>query len=123
MVLVDTSIWVDHLRSGHPHLTALLIRNAVSAHPWIVGEIACGNIQNRAEVLKRLRMLPPVTVAREDEVLFFIEKHQLMGKGIGYIDAHLVAAAIAQGLKFWTRDKRLIAAVGGLGILYVPPVI
>jgi predicted nucleic acid-binding protein len=78
MILADTSIWVDHLRSAHPHLMVLLGKNSVAVHPWVAGELACGNIANRAEILMRLRKLPQVTVAREDEVLFAIERHRLM---------------------------------------------
>ena len=99
----------------------LLGKNSVAVHPWVAGELACGNIANRAEILMRLRKLPQVTVAREDEVLFTIERHRLMGKGIGYVDAHLVTAALAQGMRFWTRDKRLMAAIAGMGVLYSPP--
>ena len=122
MILADTSIWVDHLRSkGDPHLIALLQQNAVWIHPWIVGEIACGYLAHRATVLRELQKLPQISVARDHEVLFLIERHRLMGRGIGYIDAHLLTAAAAQGVRLWTRDKRLLTVAAGLRILHSPP--
>lgn len=90
----------------------------ISMHPWVVGELACGTFARREEVLKKLQLLPKVPVARDQEVTFLIERHQLMGKGMGYVDAHLVTAALACGIHLWTWDKRLIAAVSGLGVLY-----
>lgn len=123
MILADTSIWVDHLRSkGDPHLIELLQQNIVWVHPWIVGEIACGNLVRRATILRELQKLPPISVARDHEVLFLIERHRLMGTGIGYVDAHLLTAAIAQGARLWTRDKRLLAVAAGLRILHSPAV-
>jgi predicted nucleic acid-binding protein len=122
MILADTSIWVDHLRSkkGDPRLIALLEQNVVWIHPWIVGEIACGTLSHRATVLHELQKLPQILVARDHEVLFFIERHRLMGTGIGYIDAQLLTAALARGARLWTRDKRLLAAAAGLRILHSP---
>ena len=108
MILVDTSVWVDHLRAGEPLLVELLDTNRVLVHPLIVGELACGNLNNRKTVLSLLRKLPTVRLATNDEVLFFIERHGLMGKGVGYIDAHLLAAVSLTGtVRLWTRDKRL----------------
>ncbi len=122
MILADTSIWVDHLRSkGDPHLVALLQQNIVWVHPWIVGEIACGNLARRATILRELQKLPKISVARDHEVLFLIERHRLMGRGIGYVDAHLLPGEVAQGAGLWTRDKRLLAAAAGLRILHSPP--
>jgi len=125
MILVDTSVWIDHLRgSGGSHLMNLLQKNSVWTHPWIVGEIACGNIRHRARVLRELHKLPHLLAAQDREVLFMIERHRLMGKGIGYIDAHLLTAALAQGARFWTRDKRLQSVAASLGVLHsLPPVI
>lgn len=99
----------------------LLTRRLVSVHSWVVGEIACGNHAHRAEVLRYLQRLPKVPTLRDYEVLYFIEQHRLMGSGMGWVDSHLVAAAIASGASFWTRDKRILAAVGPLGVLYSPP--
>ncbi len=108
MILVDTSVWIDHLRTGDAGLAALLNGSLVLMHPFVLGELACGNLHNRDEVLGLLRNLPRVTVATDDEVLFFIERHRLMGRGIGYVDAHLLAAvALAASARLWTRDKRL----------------
>lgn len=120
MILVDTSVWIDHFRSTNSHLAELLESNLVSVHPWIVGELACGNLADRANVLSLLKTMPQTSVASEDEVLFFIERHLLAGKGIGYIDAHLLAAATLGSARFWTRDKRLLAVAEGLGLAYQP---
>ncbi len=108
MILVDTSVWIDHLRTGDAELAAHLNTSRVLMHPFVLGELACGNLHNRDEVLALLRDLPRVTVATDDEVLFFIERQALMGRGIGYVDAHLMAAvALAGSARLWTRDKRL----------------
>lgn len=110
MILVDSSVWVDHLRAGEPPLVELLNSNRVLAHPFVVGELACGNLKNRKVVLSLLQDLPTLPVAADDEVLFLIEKHGLMGRGIGYVDAHLLAAVMLDGTaQLWTRDKRLCA--------------
>ncbi len=111
MILVDTSIWIDHLRKGNTLLVNLLENTQVCSHPFVVGELACGNLNNRSEILMLLGSLPQLSAATDKEVLFYIEEHQLMGRGIGYIDAHLLAAsAIAGPIKLWTLDKRLAAA-------------
>jgi predicted nucleic acid-binding protein len=121
MVLVDTSIWIDHLRSSNGHLVSLLKANSVAVHPFIVGEIACGNPARRATVLGLLRALPKAQQAGEDDVLFFLDRHRLAGKGIGYIDAHLLAAAKLASLPLWTADKRLARIASSLGLEYMPP--
>jgi predicted nucleic acid-binding protein len=123
MILVDTSVWIDHLRVSDPHLSTLLTKRVVRAHPWVVGELACGNIANRLGVIGNLQRLPQLPVAREHEVLFLIEHHKLMGKGIGYVDAHLITAALAAGASLWTKDKRLMGAIVNLGVQYSPPVV
>jgi len=117
MILVDTSIWIDHLRSTDAMLTQRLEAGSVWTHPFVIGEIACGNLQHRKTVLSLLKDLPHVRVATDDEALFFIEANALMGRGIGYIDAHLLAAtALAASIKLWTRDKRLHAVAESLGM-------
>ncbi len=117
MILADTSVWVDHLRSGDARLAAALDRGIVVMHPFVVGEIACGSLSDRAMILELLQNLPLAVVAGSDEVLGFIERHQLHGKGIGYVDVHLLAAvALTAGAKLWTRDKRLRAAAVDLGL-------
>ena len=108
MILVDTSLWVDHLRAGNEGLVTLLNQSEVMAHPFVIGELACGNLRNRSEVLGLLKDLPQAPVATDAEVLLFIERHELMGRGIGYVDAHLLAASALAGPAFlWTQDKRL----------------
>ncbi|MDA8163796.1 MAG: type II toxin-antitoxin system VapC family toxin [Desulfobacteraceae bacterium] len=121
MILVDTSVWIDHLRAGDDGLAALLAGNRVLTHPFVIGELACGNLRNRGEVLGLARKLPRVVAATDEEVLFFIERHELMGRGIGYIDAHLLAAVtLAGSTRLWTRDKRLYEIGASLGLVHVP---
>ena len=115
MILVDTSIWVDHLRKGNARLIALLESNWVVIHPFIVGEIACGSLADREMVLELLQQLPTASVAEPDEVLDYIERHRLHGKGIGYVDVHLLASAMLGETKLWTRDKRLLEVAVELG--------
>lgn len=120
MILVDTSIWIDHLRSGSPALAALLQTDAVCTHDFVIGELACGNLRRRAELLSLLQSLPRLSAATEDETLFFIEQQQLMGRGIGYIDAHLLAAAVIRNIPIWTKDKRLKAIAEESAWAYAP---
>lgn len=115
MILVDTTVWIDHLRRGDRLLIEALERDAVVMHPFVVGEIACGSLTNRASILDLLQQLPMATVAESDEVLGFIESHKLHGNGIGYIDVHLLASAAIGGAKLWTRDRRLDAVARKLG--------
>ena len=118
MVLVDTSIWVSHLARGNAPLKTLLEKAEVFCHPLIIGELACGNIRNRAEILSLLQELPSVQVAEHDEVLRFIKSRRLMGRGLGFIDVHLLASAVVTRLPLWTADKRLSEAAAELGIMY-----
>lgn len=120
MILVDTSVWVDHLRAGDAHLAALLERDAVACHELVVGEIACGDLKKRKEVLGALSLLPRCEPASHDEVRFFIERHKLMGRGIGYIDVSLLAAATLSNARLWTRDRRLADIAAELGCGYAP---
>jgi predicted nucleic acid-binding protein len=116
LILVDTSVWVDHLRSGEAQLADLLERAQVVMHPFVVGEIACGSLRDRSPVLELLQDLPAASVAEGEEVLGFSECHVLHGKGIGYVDVHLLASvALTEGTTLWTRDKRLREAAQGLG--------
>lgn len=117
MILVDTSIWIDHLRASDERLARLLDAGQVLAHPFVTGELALGNLGNRNAVLGALQDLPQAGVATEPEVLRFIGEKGLFGLGIGYIDAHLLAAVLlTPGSLLWTRDKRLLAASAQLGI-------
>jgi len=118
VILVDTSVWIDHLRSGNAHLAELLERDVVASHEFVIGEIACGNIKNRQEILSLVSWLPKCESATHEEVLFFINQNKLMGRGIGYIDACLLAAATLGSAKLWTRDKRLAAIADELGCGY-----
>ena len=121
MVLVDTSVWIDHLRSNEPDLISLLEQGQIVIHPMVIGELACGNLSNRNEVLRYLARLPRIVAASDDEVLFFIEHHQLMGSGIGYVDAHLLASSVLHGTtQLWTRDRRLTAVADEMNIMFVP---
>jgi len=117
MVLVDTSVWIDHMRSGEPVLKQRLEAGKVWTHPFVIGEMACGNLKHRKTILSLMKDLPHVRVATDDETLFFIEANALMGRGIGYIDAHLLTAvALTDSIKLWTRDKRLHAVAKSLGV-------
>jgi len=108
MILVDTSVWVDHLRSDNLLLTALLDQNCVVMHPMVLGELACGNLRNRQELLHLWQRLESLPTVNHEEALYFIEQAGLMGKGIGYVDVHLLASvALVGNTKLWTRDKRL----------------
>ncbi|MHB1665567.1 MAG: type II toxin-antitoxin system VapC family toxin [bacterium] len=107
MILVDTSVWISHLREGNNELISLLNKNEVLCHPFIVGEIACGNLKNRTEIIYLLNSLPSAIVAEPEEILQFIENNELMGKGLGYIDIHLLASALLTHTRLWTLDKRL----------------
>ena len=116
MILVDTSVWVEHLRGGLPSLKAALEASEVVMHPWVVGELACGHLRQRAQLLDLLQGLPAATVASDAEVLLLIEQEPLMGRGIGYVDAHLLASARLTGCWLWTKDRRLGALAKDLGV-------
>jgi len=109
-VLVDTSIWIDHLQQGDPALRELLEQNLVVVHPFVLGELACGQMRNRAEILNLLSDLPVATRAEDAEVLEFISRQRLYGKGLALVDIHLLASCCIDSLPLWTRDKRLMAA-------------
>ena len=117
MVLVDTSVWVDHLRTNEPRLTDLLIYNQVLSHPFVRAELALGNLRQRDLILSALDNLSQAPVAFAEEVNFFIESHALFGLGIGLIDVHLLAATQLMGnAKLWTRDKPSLAAASRLNL-------
>jgi predicted nucleic acid-binding protein len=119
LILADTSVWVDHLRRGDARLVELLESASVLMHPFIVGEIACGSLADRRTVLELLQDLPAAVVAEFDEVLSFVEHNRLWGKGIGYVDVHLLAAvALTKDATLWTRDKRLRSAAQALGCAF-----
>ena len=122
MILVDTSIWIDHLRGGNLDLAAKLEAGQVLTHPRVIGELAMGDLRPREEVLRSLTQLPQAVVARDDEVLAYIERLALHSRGIGYIDAHLLAStALTQDAELWTRDRRLAEIAAGLGLAPTTP--
>jgi predicted nucleic acid-binding protein len=117
VILVDTSVWIEHLRRGEPGLAAALDDGQVLIHPFVVGELACGNIGNREHVLDLLQKLPRAREATHAEVMTMIDRRKLHAKGIGYADAHLLAAAAITPLAtFWTLDKRLKAVAASLDL-------
>jgi len=118
MVLVDSSVWVEHLRSGNIGLENLLNEGHVVSHLFIVGELACGNLSNRSEILSLLHALPLATHAEHEEVMHFIENYSLMGKGLGYIDMHLIVSALLTKVPIWTLDKKLKEVSSKLEIEY-----
>ena len=107
MVLVDTSVWVDHLRGKPSRLAELLEEGSVVCHPFIIGELACGNIRNRDEILDLLQALPLATAADHAEVLHLLQENRIYGRGLGWVDAHLLASAMLTGCSLWTKDKSL----------------
>jgi len=122
LILVDTSVWIDHFKSAIAALAEALESEDVLVHPFIIGELACGEIRRRSEVLDLLGTLPSSVVATDEEVLHFIENHRLMSKGIGYIDAHLLASVtLTDAARLWTRDKRLGAIADQLRIGFEIP--
>jgi hypothetical protein len=116
MTLVDTSAWVDHLRKDNLKLKELLIDGKVVVHPFIVGELACGNLRNRKEILHLLSELPQATIADHNEVLNLVESNKLYGTGIGWIDAHLIASALLSNVTILSYDNAIAEAVSRLGI-------
>jgi hypothetical protein len=119
MVLVDTSVWVSHLREGNKELAELLDDGSVLCHPFIIGELACGNLKDRAVILSYLKLLPLSIEAEPEEVLSFIEDNRLMGQGLGYVDVHLITSAVLTGVSLWTFDKKLSQASNSLRINYI----
>ncbi len=116
MVLVDTSVWISHLRDGNSRLQKLLEDCRVVTHPFIIGELACGNISNRAEIISLMKSLPLLDVIEHEELLLFIEHNQVMGKGLGFVDVHLVVSAMLAGIPLWTQDKKLRQVCSRLNI-------
>jgi len=115
-MLVDTSVWIDHFRQGNERLVFLLERESVVTHELIVGEIACGGLRNRNEILALLRALPCVPTVQHSEALSFVEDHRLWGRGLGWIDVHLMASAKLAASVLWTLDRRLAKAGEELGV-------
>lgn len=118
MVLVDTSVWVDHLRGSVPRLARLLNEAEVLCHPFVIGELACGNLRNRDGILQLLDALPRIENVRDDDVVSFVTRHRFHGKGVGFIDMHLLAACAKAGRTIWTTDQRLARCAAGLGLRF-----
>ena len=116
MILVDSSIWAEHFRVGNEVLARLLNEHQVWIHPFVIGEIACGNLEDRKEILSGLGHLPAVPMATHSEALFFLERNRLAGLGIGYVDLHLLASvSLAPPIRLWTRDRRLAEIANDMG--------
>lgn len=121
MILIDTSVWVEHLRGKTEVVEELLAANEVLTHPFVVGEIACGNLTNRGEIISMLSKLPALPVTDDSLVLYFIEQNRLAGMGIGYIDAHLLASVVLEPpTRVLTLDKRFRAAAEAMELAYYP---
>ncbi|OGP92774.1 MAG: ribonuclease [Deltaproteobacteria bacterium RBG_16_54_18] len=118
MVLVDTSVWVSHFRETHDGLVELLNDGEAVCHPFIIGELACGNLKSRKSIISLLEALPMTFPVEHEEVLAFIEARHVMGKGLGYVDVHLLAAALLNGVSLWTLDKKLDKAAEELHCRY-----
>jgi predicted nucleic acid-binding protein len=119
MILVDTSVWIHHFRKTDRELVDHLNIGFVACHPFIVGELACGNLGNREEILLLLQALPSTPILEPNEILHFIENNSLMGRGLGYVDMHLLASSILGNVVLWTADRRLREAATELGLSYL----
>lgn len=117
MLLVDTSVWSDHLRRHDPAMAKQLAAGEVLVHPFVVGEIACGAFPHRSEALSLMNRLPSAPLLAQAELLGFIERHALAGRGVGFVDIHLLASAMVVNARLWTRDRRLAQAASGLGVV------
>jgi predicted nucleic acid-binding protein len=121
VILVDSSVWIDHLRRADTELVRLLAGDEVLCHPFVIGELACGHLRQRAAFLAQLRELPLAAVTTHEETLALVDRHALAGRGIGWADVHLLGATLlARPAALWTRDKRLAAAAATLGCLHRP---
>lgn len=120
MVLADTSIWVSHFRDKNPPHKSLLMEGQIICHPFVIGDLACGNLKNRAEILMLLEALPTATKADHEEIMHFIETNQLMGHDLDYFDVHLLASALLSTALLWTKDKNLEEAADKLNIAFHP---
>jgi hypothetical protein len=119
MILADTSVWIDHFRSSHPEMKRLLVRDEIAMHPFVAAELSLGSLRDRAHTLAFLDWLPQTKVAQLSEVRQMIEIHTLYSKGIGLIDAHLIASCLlTPGMQMWTRDAALQKVAKSLGVLY-----
>jgi predicted nucleic acid-binding protein len=116
MILVDTSVWIDHFRSADSRLTDLLLDGQVMSHAFVAGELACGNLRRRADLIALLAALPQLSVVGSEDAMRFIDAHRLMGRGLGWVDIHLLASVSASRERLWTRDRRLAEAAHRIGV-------
>jgi predicted nucleic acid-binding protein len=121
MILVDTSVWIAHFRTGSSKLGDLLNQALVMVHPFVMGELACGNWKNRTRILSDLEALPSAVSATHDEVVRLVELRKLWGLGIGWIDAHLLASALLSNCQLWTQDGKLVRAAAAARVKLYPP--
>ena len=119
-MLVDTSVWVDHFRRSHPALAAALERGDAECHDFVLGELACGMLPGRDEVLLLLQMLPRIAPVAHDEAMTLIAERRLWGRGLGWVDVSLLAATLVAGTRLWTLDRRLLRVAHSLGIAWDP---
>jgi hypothetical protein len=118
VILVDTSVWIDHLRRGNHRLTEALENGLVASHPFVIGELACGTIRRRGELLALLAKLEATPVVAHEEALRLLEERRLMGRGVGWVDLHLLASSLLAGVPLWTLDRRLTSVARELGIAF-----
>ena len=118
MVLVDTSVWISHFRGDHSDLTELLNQGTAATHPYVIGELSCGNLKNREEILALMQDLPMALPAEHDEIQGFIESRRLMGQGLGIIDVHILASALLSGIELWTENRHLAKTAADLDISF-----
>ena len=118
LILIDTSVWIRHLKEGDKDLSLLLENGLVACHPFIIGELACGGMKNRNEIINLLNALPSVHLLEHDEIMEFIEVRKIMNQGIGYVDVHILGSAIVSETPLWTLDKSLRKAANKLSIGY-----
>jgi predicted nucleic acid-binding protein len=118
MVLVDTSVWIDHFRRANADLAQLLLDQQVLCHRFVIGELACGHLVNRKQILTDLSALPQVQEATHEEAFAFVDRHALHGSGVGWVDVHLLASCLLSRVRIWSRDKPVRRAAQVLSILY-----
>ena len=116
MVLVDTSVWIDHFRKSNAHLQDVLEQGEVATHPFVIGELACGGLAKRHEILALMQALPSYSPISQDEFVHFVESYKLANKGVGFVDIHLLASALLNSDFVWTLDKSLDALARKLRI-------
>jgi len=118
MILIDSSVWIDHFRTENSLLSGLLMQGAIVMHEFILGELAIGNFKNRKEILTLLDSIPKLSKLTHDEFLYFLEQNSFYSKGVGFVDIHLLGSTKLAGVKIWTLDKRLLKLATSLNLNY-----